>query len=146
MRLRRRNGGQRVERSSGGLASALDSAWREHSGIWIGWPGTAHDGDVEQALRRWPAASRQNYRTNSEIRNLNSGLEAAPGAPSHCPIMTLVAACRRGQRRLYHINVATCLTDKVIPHLSPPAAIATEPAVSANSVARQKKRRIWLPT
>jgi len=32
--------GTRVERSSGGLASALESWWRDQPGIWIGWAGS----------------------------------------------------------------------------------------------------------
>jgi len=30
-------GGARVERSPGGLARAIDAAWRHQQGVWIGW-------------------------------------------------------------------------------------------------------------
>jgi trehalose 6-phosphate synthase/phosphatase len=42
----------RVSRSSGGLASALAAVWREHSGVWIGWPGPFEGPEVEQVLGR----------------------------------------------------------------------------------------------
>ena len=32
-------GGARVERSSGGLATALEAGWRDRPGVWIGWAG-----------------------------------------------------------------------------------------------------------
>lgn len=44
--------GLRVERSSGGLATALDSVWKEQPGVWIGWPGTTENEPVDQLLAR----------------------------------------------------------------------------------------------
>jgi len=44
--------GTRVERSSGGLASALDSAWKGQRGVWIGWPGTSEDLPMEELLEK----------------------------------------------------------------------------------------------
>jgi alpha,alpha-trehalose-phosphate synthase [UDP-forming] len=37
--IRNRAGKPRLSASSGGLASALDSIWRNHHGLWIGWAG-----------------------------------------------------------------------------------------------------------
>ena len=34
-----RAGHPRLNPSAGGLASALDSIWRHHHGLWIGWAG-----------------------------------------------------------------------------------------------------------
>jgi alpha,alpha-trehalose-phosphate synthase [UDP-forming] len=45
-------GGLRAERSSGGLATALDSAWRQQPGIWIGWAGTTQDHQISPLLTR----------------------------------------------------------------------------------------------
>lgn len=50
--IKKHAGGPRVERSSGGLASALDSAWRQHSGVWIGWAGTTEDLAVDALLNK----------------------------------------------------------------------------------------------
>jgi len=52
-------GGLRVERSSGGLASALDSAWRQQPGIWIGWPGITDGEKVDELIAR--ASRRRTY-------------------------------------------------------------------------------------
>ena len=37
--LRRAGEGWRTERSSGGLASALDPVLKRTGGLWLGWPG-----------------------------------------------------------------------------------------------------------
>ncbi len=37
--IRKHASGARVERSSGGLATALEAGWRDRPGIWIGWAG-----------------------------------------------------------------------------------------------------------
>ena len=50
--IRKRAGGIRVERSSGGLATALDAAWREEPGIWIGWAGASQSQGVDQLLAK----------------------------------------------------------------------------------------------
>src|SRR5205823_11379765 len=50
--IRKRAGGSRVERSSGGLATALDAAWREEPGIWIGWAGASQSQGVDQLLAK----------------------------------------------------------------------------------------------
>jgi len=52
--LRKYAGGYRLERSSGGLATALDSAWCSQPGIWIGWAGNDSDKQpaVDQLLAR----------------------------------------------------------------------------------------------
>jgi len=51
--------GMRVERSSGGLATALESVWQDQQGIWIGWAGTAEDLPVKDLLAR--ASRRRSY-------------------------------------------------------------------------------------
>ena len=37
--IKNRGGKPRLTASAGGLASALDSIWRHHHGLWIGWAG-----------------------------------------------------------------------------------------------------------
>jgi alpha,alpha-trehalose-phosphate synthase [UDP-forming] len=44
--------GMRVERSSGGLATALESLWHDQPGVWIGWAGTAEDQPIAELLAR----------------------------------------------------------------------------------------------
>jgi trehalose 6-phosphate synthase len=44
-------GGARVERSPGGLARAIDAAWRHQPGVWIGWAGTSHN-HIDHLLAR----------------------------------------------------------------------------------------------
>src|SRR5207253_8131380 len=39
--------------------SALDSAWREHSGVWIGWAGTTQDQPVDGLLNK--ASRKRSY-------------------------------------------------------------------------------------
>nr|MBA3916385.1 trehalose-6-phosphate synthase [Terriglobales bacterium] len=57
--IKQHGGSLRVERSPGGLASALESAWRERTGVWIGWPGSTQDAAVDQALAR--ASKKRSY-------------------------------------------------------------------------------------
>lgn len=51
VQARKHAGGLRLVRSSGGLATALDSVWRQETGAWIGWPGSAHGKEVRELLR-----------------------------------------------------------------------------------------------
>jgi trehalose 6-phosphate synthase/phosphatase len=54
--LRRAGEGWRTERSSGGLASALDPVLKRTGGLWIGWPGespAAPDEGRDEQLRGW---------------------------------------------------------------------------------------------
>jgi len=44
--------GLRLERSSGGLATAIESVWQDQPGVWIGWPGTIENEVVDHALAR----------------------------------------------------------------------------------------------
>lgn len=44
--------GTRVEHSSGGLATALESCWRDQPGVWVGWAGVPSDQPVEQILAK----------------------------------------------------------------------------------------------
>src|SRR5690349_7840104 len=52
VQIRKYANGPRLSRSSGGLATALDSLWREQSGAWIGWPGSMHGPQVDQLLAK----------------------------------------------------------------------------------------------
>src|SRR6266581_1244692 len=52
--------GARVERSSGGLATALNAAWRHQPGVWIGWAGAVQGPEVEHLLAK---ASRRRFHT-----------------------------------------------------------------------------------
>jgi trehalose 6-phosphate synthase len=50
--IKKQASGPRVERSSGGLATALDSVWRQEQGVWIGWAGTTQNQEVEQLISK----------------------------------------------------------------------------------------------
>jgi len=69
--------GMRVERSSGGLATALDSVWQDQSGVWIGWPGTTEDQTAHSLLAR--ASRRRSHEfqgvtlTNEEVDKFYAG-------------------------------------------------------------------------
>src|SRR2546430_2827364 len=52
-----RAGHPRLNPSAGGLASALDSIWRHHHGIWIGWAGAA-DSEIAASLLQKAARGR----------------------------------------------------------------------------------------
>ena len=61
--VRKYAGGARLERSSGGLATALEAGWRDQPGVWIGWAGTGPDEPIEPLLVR--AAHRRSYTLRS---------------------------------------------------------------------------------
>ena len=69
--------GTRVEHSSGGLASAMESAWGNRAGVWIGWGGNSEDQPVDELLAK--ASRRRPYRlqgvvlTPDEISKFYSG-------------------------------------------------------------------------
>jgi trehalose-6-phosphate synthase len=48
--IRKHAGGARVERSSGGLATALEAGWRHQRGVWIGWAGISSAPHIEPLL------------------------------------------------------------------------------------------------
>jgi trehalose 6-phosphate synthase/phosphatase len=56
VKLRAVAGGWRSERSSGGLATAMNPILRRRGGVWIGWPGDAAgmgDPKREEVINRW---------------------------------------------------------------------------------------------
>src|SRR5216684_4307356 len=55
--IKTRVGHPRLTPSAGGLASALDSIWRHHHGIWIGWAGAA-DSEIATSLLQKAARGR----------------------------------------------------------------------------------------
>ena len=55
--IKSRAGRPRLNASAGGLASALDSIWHDHHGLWIGWAG-AVDGDAAAPLLQKAARGR----------------------------------------------------------------------------------------
>lgn len=61
--LKRVGGAWRTERSTGGLATAMQPLLARSGGIWVGWPGSASDGEGElgraRALHGW--AERDGY-------------------------------------------------------------------------------------
>lgn len=56
--IKNRSGHPRLSRSSGGLATALDSVWRGQHGVWIGWAGTAADSPTADTLLQKAAHGR----------------------------------------------------------------------------------------
>ena len=51
--IKHRSGHPRLSRSSGGLATALDSVWRGQHGVWIGWAGAGgNSADAEMLLQK----------------------------------------------------------------------------------------------
>lgn len=52
IQVRKHAGGAFASRSSGGLATALDSVWRNQPGVWIGWAGPAQGPQVDQLIAR----------------------------------------------------------------------------------------------
>ena len=75
--IRKHAGGARVERSSGGLATALEAGWRHQRGVWIGWAGTSPTQHVEPLLLK--ASQTRSYTlrsvslTEEEIAKFYSG-------------------------------------------------------------------------
>lgn len=75
--IRKHGGSPRLERSSGGLATALESAWNQQPGVWIGWPGTTHDQQAEQLIAK--ASRRRPYQllpvdlSDDEVAKFYSG-------------------------------------------------------------------------
>ncbi len=69
--------GTRVEHSSGGLATAIESAWEDRSGVWTGWAGNSEDQPVDELLAK--ASRRRPYRlqgivlTEDEITKFYGG-------------------------------------------------------------------------
>jgi alpha,alpha-trehalose-phosphate synthase [UDP-forming] len=61
--IRKHAGGARVERSSGGLATALEAGWRDQPGVWIGWAGTPANQHVEPLLAK--ASQHRSYTLRS---------------------------------------------------------------------------------
>ena len=47
-----RAGRPRLNPSAGGLASALDSIWRHHHGLWIGWAGAVDPETASTLLQK----------------------------------------------------------------------------------------------
>ena len=50
--IKNRSGHPRLSRSAGGLATALDSVWRDQHGIWVGWAGAADSATAESLLQK----------------------------------------------------------------------------------------------
>ena len=75
--IRKHAGGARVERSSGGLATALDAGLRHQRGVWIGWAGTSSGQHIEPLLVK--ASQTRSYTlrsvslTEDEIAKFYSG-------------------------------------------------------------------------
>ncbi len=75
--IRKHAGGARVERSSGGLATALEAGWRDQRGVWIGWAGTSPGQHIEPLLLK--ASKTRSYTlrsvslTEDEIAKFYSG-------------------------------------------------------------------------
>jgi alpha,alpha-trehalose-phosphate synthase [UDP-forming] len=75
--IRKHAGGARVERSSGGLATALEAGWRHQRGVWIGWAGTSPEQHVDPLLLK--ASQDRSYTlrsvslTEDEIAKFYSG-------------------------------------------------------------------------
>ena len=75
--IRKHAGGARVERSSGGLATALEAGWRDRPGVWIGWAGGTPNQHVDPLLIK--ASRNRSYTlrsvalTEEEIAKFYSG-------------------------------------------------------------------------
>lgn len=61
--IRKHASGARVERSSGGLATALEAGWRHQRGVWIGWAGTSSTQHIEPLLAK--ASQNRSYTLRS---------------------------------------------------------------------------------
>ena len=75
--IRKHASGARVERSSGGLATALEAGWRDRPGIWIGWAGGTPNQHVDSLLVKASQNRRYTLRsvvlTEDEIAKFYSG-------------------------------------------------------------------------
>src|SRR5436309_2550297 len=75
--IRKHAGGPRVERSSGGLATAIDAGWRDRAGVWIGWAGTSPSQHIEplllKASQTRPYTLRSVSLTEDDIAKFYSG-------------------------------------------------------------------------
>jgi alpha,alpha-trehalose-phosphate synthase [UDP-forming] len=75
--IRKHASGARVERSSGGLATALEAGWRDRPGVWIGWAGGTANPEVDPLLVK--ASKNRSYTlrsvalTQEEIAKFYSG-------------------------------------------------------------------------
>jgi trehalose 6-phosphate synthase len=75
--IRKHASGARVERSSGGLATALEAGWRDRPGVWIGWAGGTANHQVDPLLVK--ASKNRSYTlrsvalTQEEIAKFYSG-------------------------------------------------------------------------
>src|SRR6202043_210319 len=59
--LRKTEGGWATERSSGGLATAMNPLLQKNGGIWIGWPGGGIENDEKERrsiLQNWEQTER----------------------------------------------------------------------------------------
>ena len=75
--VRNRGGHPRLTASAGGLASALDSIWRHHHGLWIGWSGPV-DAEaaaplLQKAARGRPYTFRAVPLSSQEVSKFYSG-------------------------------------------------------------------------
>src|SRR3984893_3525736 len=75
--IKNRGGKPRLTASAGGLASALDSIWRHHHGLWIGWAGPVEAEDaiplLQKAARGRPYGFRAVPLSSQEISKFYSG-------------------------------------------------------------------------
>ncbi len=75
--IRKHASGARVERSSGGLATALEAGWRHQRGVWIGWVGTSPGQHIEPLLLKASKTRSYSLRsvslTEDEIAKFYSG-------------------------------------------------------------------------
>jgi alpha,alpha-trehalose-phosphate synthase [UDP-forming] len=75
--IRKHASGARVERSSGGLATALEAGWRDRPGVWIGWAGGTANNQVDPLLLKASKSRAYTLRsvalTEEEIAKFYSG-------------------------------------------------------------------------
>jgi alpha,alpha-trehalose-phosphate synthase [UDP-forming] len=75
--IKTRGGSPRLSRSSGGLATALDSIWRFTHGLWIGWGGAADSPAANNILQKAARGRSYGFRpvplSREEITKFYSG-------------------------------------------------------------------------
>src|SRR5207245_1075933 len=132
--VKRYAGGPRVERSSGGLASALNSAWQHQPGIWIGCAGTSQN-HVDHLLAR--ASRRRSYTLqavqppNDEVAKFYSGFandiiwHLVDDMPSPCTFDP--DYCATYQRLIPEIAVGNANPHLVLTHQSHRSIVGTFP-------------------